>query len=799
MAETKDSNEKRASKSRFTFRDYVQLILSNWYWFVIALLVCGFAAKYYLHYTPPKYQRTASILIKDSRKGTGAELAAFSDIAGVMGRHSVDNEIYILQSRTLMDRVVRKYDLATTYTSKGRIRTTDLYGRAPMKVHFLTLSPSKSGSFTYTMNGDGSANIKNFSTGSFSATVMPGDTIATPLGDIVMTPTKAFEKYKHLEVNVSRNTLNNAIEKYRGKLKCEIADKMSSVINLTIVDEVPRRAEDVINGVIDAYHEDAIREKQKISDITEQFINERLATLSEELNIADSDVANFKQDNQLYSPENEATMISNEIARLNEQAISLNFELSVAEYVLETATANSESISLMPAFDITSRGSSNTSLASDIQTYNKGVLEFQRLKAYSDNNPVITDMESQLKDLRKTIIVSLNTYIEGLKVQISGITKELDTVYTTMKSSPNREKDLMAIMRDQSVKQQLYIYLKEKGEENKITRATVESNARTIDRAHGSDIPVSPKPWLIYLIAIIIGLVVPFAILYIRELLNTKVRSHKEVEEALSIPLIGIVPRHDSKVSHGSVVVREDGRDMTSEAFRILRTNLSFMSVDNPIKVIMLTSSVPHSGKTYVASNLATTLAIAGSRVLMIDLDLRRRTFTKMMGRRNDRRGVTSYLTGGIESLNDAITHSDTTPNLDIMFAGPQPPNPTELLMSKRMCALIEELRGSYDYIIIDSVPALAVADAMVIDRYVDHTIYVVRQGNLDRRQLPDIEALHRDKKIHSMSILYNGATFTKNSYGYGYGYGYGYNYDDDDTPMWKRRWRSVKRLFKKR
>jgi capsular exopolysaccharide synthesis family protein len=239
---------------------------------------------------------------------------------------------------------------------------------------------------------------------------------------------------------------------------------------------------------------------------------------------------------------------------------------------------------------------------------------------------------------------------------------------------------------------------------------------------------------------------------------------------------------------------------MVSEAFRILRTNLSFMSVDNPVKVIMTTSSVPHSGKTFVASNLATTLATSGCKVLLIDLDLRRRTLTKLMGHRNDRRGVTSYLTGAIENIKDIITTSEVDSNLDMIFSGPQPPNPTELLMAKRMEELVASLRDRYDYIIIDSVPALSVADAMVIDRYVDHTIYVVRQGNLDRRQLPDIEQLYSDKKFHSMSIVFNGATLTKRSYGYGYGYGYGYNYSyDEELSPWRRRWRSFKRLFKRR
>ena len=265
MADNKDNNDKRSAKARFTLHDALHLILSNWYWFLLSLLLFGLAAEYYIRRTPPVYQRTAKIQIKDSRKGTGAELAAFNDIAGVMGRHSVDNEIYVLQSRTLMAEVVKRLDLATRYTTKGRIRTSDLYGRAPMVVEFIDIPSNRGGSFSYTMDDSGNAYISNFSNASFSAKVAPGDTIKTPLGRIVMRKTKAFNRYKDKKIVVTRSTLNNAIEAYCSRLKCEIVDKQSSVINITMNDEVPRRAEDVINGIIDVYEEAAIKDKQKIS------------------------------------------------------------------------------------------------------------------------------------------------------------------------------------------------------------------------------------------------------------------------------------------------------------------------------------------------------------------------------------------------------------------------------------------------------------------------------------------------------------------------------------------------------
>ena len=270
------------------------------------------------------------------------------------------------------------------------------------------------------------------------------------------------------------------------------------------------------------------------------------------------------------------------------------------------------------------------------------------------------------------------------------------------------------------------------------------------------------------LFSLIMGVCIPLAILYLREIMNTTVRSRRDLEEVLTIPFLGDVPEHNGKVGNG-IVVREDSRDALSESFRMLRTNLSFMSVNTNIQVMMFTSSVPHSGKSFVSSNLAYTLASSGKRVVILDLDLRLRTLSKSMGQRNNRRGITSYLSGKIESFEDIITPSEDSPNLDFIYAGPQPPNPTDMLLSERMDKLIEALRGKYDYIIIDSVPAMAVADALVLDRLVDLTVYIIRQGNLDRRELPEIEKLYREKKFRNMCIILNSATQSAHKYGYGY------------------------------
>ena len=470
-------------------------------------------------------------------------------------------------------------------------------------------------------------------------------------------------------------------------------------------------------------------------------------------------------------------MSAEEVARLKESALSFEAQLEMATYILNYLNDNTKEGALIPASAISMSGVSSA-LVSQIDKYNEALLEYKRLLAASSpTNPTIIDLGNKITGIHDAIIASLESHIEGLKLQIEHIDREQDKVDNRIKSSPAKEMELLSKARQQKVKEELYIYLLTKLEENALTEATAESNARVIDHAYGSNKPVSPQSMMILAFALIMGICIPLAILYIREIMDTSVRSRRDIDKALTIPYLGDVPQYSGKIGNG-IVVREDSRDALSESFRMIRTNLGFMSINKRVQVIMFTSSVPHSGKSFISSNIAMTLASSGKRVVILDLDLRRRTLSKSLGQRNNRRGITSYLSGKISSMEDIITPSEQSPNLDFIYAGPQPPNPTEMLMSERIEELISTLRTRYDYVIIDSVPAMAVADAIIVDRLVDLTVYVIRQGLLDRRQLPDIEMLYREKKFKNMCIILNSVTH--NSHGYGYGYGYYDNTEDN-------------------
>ena len=765
-----DKNEKvETTKSTFSIQEFIELVLRKWYWFILSIAVCGGVALYYLASTPKTYMRTATVVVKDTRKGSGSEITAFNDVLGGIGRRSVDNEIHIFQSRRIMEQVVKRYNLDTRYSAKSGLRTVDMYGRTPVTIEFIDSKPNEAVSFKYRIKDNDDITFTNFKDNEgYSVTAKIGDTIATPFGNIVTAATPYLEQNRKMVINVAQYPINDITESYRKRLNCNIVDKMASVITLSMVDEVPLRAEHILNGVIDAYDRDAIEDKQAVSNLTEEFILERLQTLGEELNNADVDIASFKQDNSIFSPSQEASLRAEETAKLKENALSLEANLEMTTYILNYLRDSDKTNALIPASAVSISGVS-AGLVAQIEQYNKSLLEYKRLlTASSPSNPTIIDLGNQIAGLHSAVIASLESHIESLKLQKERVEREQKAVDKRLQSSPTMEMELLSKARQQKVKEELYIYLLTKLEENALSEATAESNARVIDHAYGSNIPVSPRSSIILIFAVVIGICIPLGLLYVREIMNTKVRSRRDLDNALTIPYLGDVPQYAGKVCRG-IVVREDSRDALSESFRLLRTNLSFMSVNKKVQVIMFTSSIPHSGKSFVSSNLAYTLASSGKSVVLIDLDLRLRTLTKSMGQHNNRRGITSYLSGSIESWEDIITPSDENTNLDCIYAGPKPPNPAEMLMSERMDELIALLREKYDYVIIDSVPAMAVADALIMDRAVDLTVYVIRQGLLDRRELPEIEALYREKKFHNMCTVLNSATQSSHKYGYGY------------------------------
>ena len=799
----------------FSLQDMVEMVLKRWYWFVISVALFLGVGVLYIMKSSPVYQRNATIMVKDSRKGSGAnEMAIFGELAGLSTRRNVDNELFVLQARRLMVEVVDRLGLTVNYTTRSGLRTVDLYRRSPIDVQFVNDSGTERCSFKVDL-GENQVCIYDFARpelpgeetdrdDEFEATAAYGASIMTPAGEIIINKSLYMEEeYVGKTISVSKNTKEAVATRYRTAMKSSVANKMSSIINISLNDIVAKRAEDVINTLIDVYNEDAVNDKQQIAEATADFIDVRLAIISKELGAVDSDIKTFKTRNSMVDIQAETEKNLTVSTKLQADVLSVESQLEMSKFIKEYLNDPQKENSLIPATGFGSNATSS-SLATQIAAYNELVLRREKLLQNSSaNNPVIQQLNANRVAMKNAILASLDSNIATLDIQLKNLRREQGKTNARISSVPLQEQEYLTIARQQRIKEELYLYLLNKREENAISLAITENTARIIDSAFGPLRPVAPRKSFVLLIMLVLGVAIPFAILYLREILDTTVRSRQDIEKYTKVPYLGDVPVFTGKKSARGVAVRENGRDNISEAFRIIRTNMAFMNTTGRQQVFLITSSNEHAGKTFVSTNLAMTYAFSGNKVLLIDLDLRRRTLSKHMGQRNNPIGISKYMSDQSVTVNDIISKSDLHENFDCIYAGLQPPNPAEQLLSSRLDELIAECRKMYDYIIIDSVPALVIADALIASRVADLSLYVVREGLLDRRQLPDIDNLYRQNKLRNMSIVLNGATERNHRYGYTYA-----SVDEDEFvySMWEkflrrlglRSWVNKRKLAKK-
>ncbi len=786
-------NEENMFQRTVSIRDLVIKSLKNWYWFVISVAVFFCLGILYLLSAAPVYHREATVLIKDARRGGSAsELAAFADIAGISTRRSVDNELHVMQARRLMVEVVERLNLTTDYTTKVGLRTKTLYKNSPIEVSYIDNLGNKSCSFEVLLSEDSvfiskfeclrknKADIK--ADKKFHTTGKYGEVINLPIGQIVINTTLYFTpEYVDKKILVRKGTKETVATAYRNNMQMSVANKMASIINLSLNNVVAQRADDVLNTLIDVYNDDAVIDKQIIAEATAKFINERLQVIGEELHSIDGDIKRFKDKNNIVDIKTEVTRRTEGAMRYEQEIALSRNQIAMSKFIRDYLGDNSKDVNVIPA--TTFEGSS--AISTQIANYNDLVIRRLKLGNDSDNNPLVQQMNSNIASTKNAIIASLTSHISALEIKLKNLEAEESKINNLIGAVPKQEQEYLSIARQQKIKEELYLYLLTKSEENAISLAITERPARVVDYAFGSPRPVSPNSLLVIFAMLILGVGLPLSVIYILILTNTKVQGRHDIKKFCTAPYLGDIPLYEGHLTR-SIAVRESGRDKVSEAFKILRTNMSFMSGGAKQQVILTTSSNAHAGKTFVSMNLGMTLAFSGNKVLMIDLDLRRRTLSKHMGQRSNPNGVTKYLSNTDVQVKDIIAKSGLHENFDFIYAGLQPPNPAELLMSQRLDQLIDECRKHYDYIIIDSVPALVIADAMITSRVADLSIYVVREGLLERQQLPDINALYAEGKLRNMCIVLNGASESRQSYGYSYRYQYNSS-PDKNNQGWRK------------
>ena len=784
MSEEKIEKDKVAEAAQVKITDIIFLTLKRWPWILLSLAVCMGLAVLYIMRTAPTYMRSASVVIKNESKGSSVspEIDAFSSMGLFTSQSNIQDEMNKILSPDVMEEAVKRLNLDQTYTIGGQFRDDVVYGTSlPIKVSFPSLTETGSATVKVEVAKHGTYTLSDLSFNGDPAKpqskgkVRLGQPTATTGGNVEVTTTPYFVPGTAYEIKVSRVPLKTAVAAYQAKLTATLKNDKGNTIVISVTDQSPQRAEDIINTIINVYNEKWIENRNQIAVSTTNFINERLGSIEGELGNVDRDISSYQSEHLIPDVQQAAAMYMSDSQTASAQILALSSQLQMTRYMRSYLTDEANKNHVLPV----NSGINNPVIEAQITEYNNLMIQRNNYaQNSSDNHPIINDLDAKLAGLRQSIISTVDNQVTALDTQMRDIQGSKSRATAQIAASPNQAKDLLSMERQQKVKESLYLFLLQKREENELSQAFTAYNTQIVNRPTGPDAPAAPVRNKILLMAFVIGWIIPFGVNYLLVTSNSKVRGRKDIE-ALSLPFLGEIPSqkaHKGESADGRVVVKHGKRDVINEAFRVLRTNLSFItSKDAGCKVIMVTSFNPGSGKTFVAMNLAVSLALNGKKVLVIDGDMRRGSTSAYVG--SPSKGMSNYLVGESDNVNGLIVSDTIIKGLGVLPVGTIPPNPTELLESPRFAEMIENLRQDYDYIFVDCAPIEMMADAQIIESVVDRTIFVIRAGLLERSMLPELERIYQDKKYRNMGLVLNATEAEGSRYGYKYGYGYGYGY----------------------
>lgn len=764
------------------FKTVLFSYLIHWPWFVAAIIACLCTAYLYLRYTPSVYNIQASVLIKEEKKsgsGTGA-MEALADLGFMTSADNIDNEVEILHSKSLIRDVVTELKLYTTYMYKGRIGKVELYGSSPVTVDMneADLQRLKEPVSVEILLAHGSA--------------LP-DSIATEAGMLAVTYNPDMDQTEDERVIIVTIAPPMQVAKaYGSALTVEATSKTTSILAISLESTNKQRGEDFVNKLIEVYNRNANNDKNEIAQKTALFINERIGIISRELGTTEDELATFKQNAGLTDLTSNAQLTLTENSEYEKKRVENGTQLNLIDYLTEYISNPANRNTVLPV----NVGLADESLSGLISKYNDLILERNRLlRTSSEKNPAIAALNGNIQSMLANISTTIGSVRKGLLITQKDIEREAGKYTDRISNAPIQERRLVSISRQQEIKASLYLMLLQKREENSIALAATADNARVIDTAMADEIPVSPKRSVIWLLALIFGIGIPFGVIYLIKVLSFRISSHEEVERLTGLPIIGDIPLSEEKKA---IAVEENNNDLMAEIFRGVRSNLLFSLNGNDRKVVMVTSTVSGEGKTFIASNLAMSLALLGKKVVLVGLDIRKPGLNKVFSLPHKITGITQYLSAPQETdLMSLLLPSGMNPNLQILAGGIVPPNPTELLAREALPAAIDILRRNFDYVVLDTAPIGMVTDTLMIARTADATVYVCRADYSHKSNLELVNELVESNKFSNVSIVINGIDMNKKKYGYYYGYGkygkygqyygygkkygYGYGYGNSD------------------
>ena len=777
-------------KKEFNIYEILFKYLAYWPWFVASVIICLSCAVMYLRTTTTIYSISAKILIKEGDGYRNKSITPTSDVmelATVNLTSLFDNEMEILKSKSLIKKAVTDLGLYITHSQERKFRyDLEFYKNSPIQVYMTPEDAEKlKGNVNIEMRYDGTELTAQISyTDPEGIFVTLDQTFAelpaalpTDVGVITFTPSADYTTSHPIKLIACITRPQNAAARFRGSMSVSPISKTTTIARITVDDAVPARGIDFINQLVREYNEDANDEKNEVAQRTAEFIEERIAIINRELGSTENELATFKQRSGLTDLTSDAQIALQEKSRYEQQlaqnATQLNLVLDLQDYLNDSKNINE----VIPS----NIGLEDSALKDVINQYNTLIIERKRLlRTSSENNPAVINLNLSIEAMRNTVQTSIGSVLRGLQITQNSLQREANKFMGRISDAPKQEKEFMTIQRQQEIKAALYILLLKKREENALTLAATASNGRIIEEP-ASGGPIAPPRRTILLAALVLGLGLPVGFIILKGMLKYKIENRMDLEKLTKIPIIGEIPSCPQSLmdSENNIVVHENKNNMMEETFRAIRTNLLFM-LEKGQKVIMVTSSVPKEGKSFVAGNLAVSLAFLGKKTLIVGMDIRKPGLNKTFGFSTRSYGITNYLSNPDEvNLLDMIMKSEISPNLDILPGGSVPPNPTELVSRPIFDETIELLKQHYDYIILDTAPIGLVTDTSIIAHVADIGIVVSRADYTPKAAYQNINNLQRDQIFTKLATLVNDIDMNlrKNSYSYNYGRKYGYGY----------------------
>ena len=789
------------SEEQINIQEILFRYLIHWPWFVVSVIVCVAVAWGYLRLATPVYNVSATVLIKDEKKGGGANMSSELEKMGMNGfvssSSNIENEIEVLTSRTLAREVVSSLGLFVTYMDEDKFPKRELYRTSPVLV---SLTPQEADKLPQTMEVGMSLHPSGVMDVQIKVgekeygkrfeklpAVLPTDegTVAFFTNNDTLSSVRPESVTKERHITAYINRPFSVAKGYAGSLSITPTSKATSVVTVSLKNSNTQRGKDYIDKLLEMYNVNANNEKNEVAQRTAEFIDERIGIISKELGSTERDLENFKRSAGITDLTSEAQIALAGNAEYEKKRVEnqtqINLVMDLQRYLQGTE------YEVLPS----NVGLQDAGVAGAIDRYNEMVSERNRLlRTSTESNPAIVNLNASIRAMRGNIQTTLDATLKGLEITKADLVREAGRYSRRISDAPTQERQFVSIARQQEIKSGLYLMLLQKREENAITLAATANNAKIIDEALADDSPVSPKRMTIYLAALIFGIGIPVGIIYLIGLTKFKIEGRADVEKLTLLPVVGDVPLADEKT--GSIAVFENQNNLMSETFRNVRTNLQFM-LENGKNVILVTSTISGEGKSFISANLAISLSLLGKKVVIVGLDIRKPGLNTVFNIPKKDHGITQFLTNPAINLMDLVQPSDINKNLYILPGGTVPPNPTELLARDGLEKAVETLKKNFDYVILDTAPVGMVTDTLLIGRVADLSVYVCRADYTRKAEFTLINELAENNKLPNLCIAINGLDLQKKKYGYYYGYGkygkyygygkrYGYGYGYGET-----------------